>query len=202
MALPPREFYSVIEVASRWGCCPADIAGWALAGRFSIMTPITPVACGMEPVAGVVKINASDIMVLFRRQGRSAKSCTIRRILPQNSAVWMYVTNPGSGIKVYPADLLLSAEDVLAFEEECDLLRRPGSRGGGAGGSGTRYDWDGMYVEIIRTVHERGVPHKQADLVAIITEWFHQHSEAGDIPDESTIRKRLAPVWRRLRETA
>lgn len=34
----------------------------------------------------------------------------------------------------------------------------------------------------------------------MIMEWFHKESETGDIPDESTIRKRVAAVWRRLTE--
>jgi hypothetical protein len=89
---------------------------------------------------------------------------------------------------------------VLAFEEEFDLLRRKGGRKGGAGGSEPRYDWEGMLVEMVRIINEQGVPKKQADFVSLIIDWFHRESETGEIPDESTIRKRVAQVWRRLND--
>ena len=162
------------------------------------MTAVGLVACGAEPVAGLVQVNAADIMAMFRRYARSAKSCVVRQILPEGSTVWRYITNPKQGLRLRQVDLLLTADAVLAFEEECDLLRRKGGRKGGAGGSEPRYDWDGMFVEMVRIIHEQGMPQKQADFVSLIIDWFHNASETGDIPDESTIRKRVVPVWRRL----
>lgn len=167
-----------------------------------MMTAVSPVVCGTEPVAGLVQVNAAEIMVMFRRCARSAKSCMVRRILPEDCTVWHYITNPKQGLRLSRADLLLKADDVLAFEEECDLLRRKGGRKGGAGGSEPRYDWDGMFVEMVRIMNEQGIPKKQAEFVSLIIDWFHSESETGDIPDESTIRKRVAAVWRRLTELA
>lgn len=40
MALPPRVFFTLHEVTARWGCNIADVAGWADAGRFRILTGI------------------------------------------------------------------------------------------------------------------------------------------------------------------
>ncbi len=45
-----------------------------------MMTAVGPLVCGAEPVAGLVQINAADIMVMFRRYARSEKSCTVRHI--------------------------------------------------------------------------------------------------------------------------
>ena len=198
MSLPPRSIFSLNEVAARWGCCPTDIAGWALTGQLPLMTAVGPLICGTEPVAGLVQVNAADIMGMFRRYARSEKSCTVRHILPDGSTTWRYVTHPKQGLRLSRADLLLKADDVLAFEEECDLFRRKGGRKGGAGGSEPRYDWDGMFVEMVRIINEQGIPQKQADFVSLIIDWFHNASENGEIPDESTIRKRVAAVWRRL----
>jgi hypothetical protein len=55
-----------------------------------------------------------------------------------------------------------------------------------------------MFVEMVRIINEQGIPQKQADFVSLIIDWFHNESEDGEIPDESTIRKRVAAVWRRL----
>ena len=62
MALPPRVYYTLQEVTARWGCNIADVAGWAAAGKFQIMTGIGLVRCGEEIVAGRVAISPMDLM--------------------------------------------------------------------------------------------------------------------------------------------
>jgi len=46
---------------------------------------------------------------------------------------------------------------------------------------------------------EKGVPETQTALVALVQDWFVQNSRSGEVPEESTIRKRLAALWRKLR---
>jgi hypothetical protein len=53
MGLPPRVYFTVQEVTARWGCNIADVAGWADAGRFRILTGIPAVRCGEGVVAGI-----------------------------------------------------------------------------------------------------------------------------------------------------
>ncbi|WP_245243341.1 hypothetical protein [Pararhodobacter sp. SW119] len=79
-----------------------------------------------------------------------------------------------------------------------DKARRPAARAA----PGKDYDWDGMYVAIIRRVHEHGVPASQADWVSEVQDWFVIRSEGTAVPDERTIRRRLTPIWRALREPA
>ena len=38
------------------------------------------------------------------------------------------------------------------------------------------------------------------ELIAEVQDWFAQHSPNGEIPEESTTRKKVAPIWRALRE--
>ena len=40
MPLPPVAFYSIYEIAVRWGCPPADVAGWAAAGHLQVLAGI------------------------------------------------------------------------------------------------------------------------------------------------------------------
>ena len=56
MPLPPVAFYSIYEIAVRWGCPPADVAGWAAAGHLQVLAGIPPVSCGDETVAGLVEV--------------------------------------------------------------------------------------------------------------------------------------------------
>ncbi len=64
MKLPKREFYTVHEVAARWGYTIADVAGWSVAGHFDILTGIAPAMCGEKVVAGEVIISAFDMSAI------------------------------------------------------------------------------------------------------------------------------------------
>ena len=107
----------------------------------------------------------------------------------------VFITEPSDGVEVSIAYLLITGTEVMRFEEEHDLLRRVG----GGTGSVSPYDWDGMYMTIIHRVHEKGLPATQSELVAELQDWFGEVSQNGEVPDESTIRRRVRPIWRKLR---
>jgi hypothetical protein len=195
MALPPRAFFTLHETASRWGCSIADIAGWATEGKLDLVTGIPLAVCGTDKVSGKVIVSPMDMLPLFRRSGTGPTSIKLLRIKPEPERKWVYVTEPADGVEVSIADLLISGQDVLRFEDEHDLLRRIG----GGTGSLSPYDWEGMYVTMIKRIHEHGLPATQAELIAELQEWFADVAENGEVPDESTIRRRLRPFWRALR---
>ncbi|QYX56813.1 hypothetical protein K1T73_17575 [Roseovarius sp. SCSIO 43702] len=197
MALPPRVYFTLHEAAARWDCTLADIAGWASVGLFDIVTAIAPVTSGSQIVAGYVVVSVTDILQMFRRCGTGPTKCFLRRVRLKNHEDWIMIADPAERIEVTLADLLIMAEEVRRFETECDLLRRPASHIG----STARYDWDGMYISLIRRVHEYGIPETQAEWVGEVQEWFVEKSESGEVPDERTIRRRLTPIWKALRET-
>ena len=198
MGLPPRVFYTLSEVTARWDCSLADLAGWAMAGRFDIVTGIKPVLAGDREVSGVVAISVTDMLPMFRRCGTGPTTQVLRRVRPLEEKEWVMLPSPPDAVEVSLADLLIMTADVRRFEEDCELLRRPAARGA----PGTNYDWDGMYVASIRRVHEHGVPVSQADWVSEVQDWFVIRSEGAAVPDERTIRRRLTPIWRALREPA
>ncbi len=195
MPLPPVAFYSIYEISVRWGCHPADIVGWAAAGHLPVLTGIPPVWCDDEMVAGLVQVPIAELMPMFRRYGPSDEHARLKRVLPPGSMTWLKVTDPPGGLPIHASDLLLATGSVQRFEEERDLLRRPAANTG----STPRYDWDAMYAWLFWFAHEKGLPETQSALVALVQEWFVQNSRSGDVPDESTIRKRLAALWRKLR---
>ena len=195
MALPPRAFFTLHETASRWGCTIADIAGWAAVGKLDIVTGIPLAICGTEKVSGKVIVSPMDMLPLFRRSGTGPTSIKLLRVKPDPGADWIYVTEPANGVEVSIADLLIGGQDVLRFEDEYDLLRRIG----GGTGALSPYDWEGMYVAMVKRIHEHGLPATQTELIGELQEWFGNVAESGDVPDESTIRRRLRPFWRALR---
>lgn len=195
MPLPPVAFYSIYEIAVRWGRPPADVAGWAAAGHLQVLAGIPPVSCGDAMVAGFVEVPIAELMPMFRRYGPSDEICRLKRVKPHDSEIWLKVTDPADGVPIRSSDLLLSAESLQQFEEERDLMRRPAPNIG----ANPRYDWDAMYAWLTMWLFQNGIPDTQSALVALVQDWFVQNSPSGDVPDESTIRKRLLTLWRKLK---
>ena len=195
MPLPPIAFYSIYEVSARVGCSVSDVAGWAATGQLTAMIGIEPVQCGETLHGGLVEVSMADLMPLFRRFGPSDETCRLKRILPAGSRDWVRVTEPAEGIPVRATDLMFPADAVHSLEEERDLVPRP-SHGIGAS---PRYDWEAVTVWLFKRLNERGFPASQAALIAEVQDWFVAHSRTGDVPEDSTIRKRIAPIWRAVR---
>jgi hypothetical protein len=197
MKLPKREFYTVHEVAARWGYTIADVAGWSAAGHFDILTGIPPAMCGDKVVAGEVIISAFDILPMFRRCGTGPQTAWLRRVRTKADTEWQLITDPVAGVEVSVADLLISGQHVHRFEEKNELFRRVS----GSTGSVSPYDWEGMLQVLALRIHERGIPASQGELVAEMQEWFVEHSDGNDVPDERSIRRRITPIWRELTKT-
>jgi hypothetical protein len=195
MGLPPRIYFTVHEVTARWGCNIADVAGWADAGRFRILTGIPAVRCGDEVVAGKVVLSPMELLPLFRRCGTGPTERVMRRIQPLERQAWLLITDPAGGIPVAVADMLMLAEEVHAFEEENDMVRRVAAGPGAA----TPYDWEGMNIALIVRIHDHGLPATQAELVAEMQDWFADRSDGKKMPDSRSIRRRITPIWRALR---
>jgi hypothetical protein len=195
MALPPRVYFTLHEVTARWGCNIADVAGWADAGRFRILTGISAVRCGDEVIAGRVSLSAMELMPLFRRCGTGPSEGIMRRIQPTGRKDWVMITDPVCGIAVAVADMIIMADEVHAFEEDNDMIRRVAS----GPGVSTSYDWEGMIIALIVRIYDHGLPDTQAELVAEMQEWFADRSEGKKMPDSRSIRRRTTPIWRALK---
>jgi hypothetical protein len=188
-----RVVISVERVAARWGCSFADIGGWAAMERLTIVTGISPVICCGEEVAGLVEVASADILPLFLREGRSDEPAYLKRIRPLSQKdKWCTVTEPPEGICVTLPDLAILRRDADRFEIEEGLVL---VRAGGA----IRYDWEQLGYGLVARVAKDGAPPSQSELVRWAQDWF---ATRGDVPDESTVRRRLMPLWRELQGPA
>lgn len=195
MPLPPRFAWTIIEAAARWGCMPADIAGWAVSGRLALSLVLGTVMANGSEVGGVVTVPPEEVVCMFRRDGSGSRTATVRKVkLPEGPAGWQRITDPADGIQIDATDVIITGAELDRFEDEHGLTRRAGG-----GGSATRHDWDGFYGALIRRIHYDGLPDTQSELVAEMQGWFERRSETGDGPDESTIRKKIGAIWKELR---
>lgn len=195
MTLPLRAFYSLTEISARWGCSAADVAGWAATDHLTLVTSIASVSCGKQLVAGIVEVSAADMMRMFRRHGPSEEECRVFRIRLPGMTEWQYITDCAEGVLIKLTDLMLMAEEVHRFEDERDLLRRPAMSAGAV----PRYDWEAVNIMLFRRINDHGLPATQGELISEVQDWFAQNSPSGEIPEESTTRKKIAPIWRALR---
>lgn len=195
MNVPAKAFYSVREISARWGYSEADVAGWAAVGHLTLVTSVAVVTCGAQPVDGIVEVSAGDMLCMFRRHGPSEAECRVARVRRLGQAEWQYITGLPGGLVIKLTDLLLVADAAHVFEEERHLFGRPAVSKGAL----PRYDWDGVNIMLFQRFHDHGLPATQADLIDEVQNWFALNSATGDIPEESTTRKKIAPIWWALR---
>lgn len=196
MALPRRFSWHIAEAAARWGCYPADIIDWSLRGDLEICTALPTVITTHGEVSGLVVVPPEDFVRMFRRDGSGPKVATVRRVRrlgPDED--WMRITEPPTGIALEAADLTITQNEMDRFEEAYELAPKPKIIAGG----GPKWDWEGFYTALIRRIHDHGLPEQQKDLVEEMLGWFERRNDAGEAPDISTIRKKIASVWREIR---
>jgi hypothetical protein len=206
MSLPPRSFYSLTEVAVRWSVMPFDVIGWSTDGLLALSIALPPVKTGAsETLSGLADVEAPHLLPLFRRDGVPSPTVAIRRVKGgEGSPCW--IVEPMEGIAITAADVLVRRAEVERFEQQYEFFNRlhvptngaaTAARPRGGPGVPPRHDWDAFYAALTRRIHEHGVPKTQAELVREMLAWF----EARDLdhaPDESTIRRKITPVWREL----
>jgi hypothetical protein len=192
MGLPQRIFYTVHEVAARWGCTISDIAGWSGTGSLRVVTGVPSVECGEKSASGLVQIQPTDILPIFRRCGTGPHSAPVKRIRPLEEEEWLHISTPEEGVMISIGDVMILGNDVQRFEDTHNLFDRI-SDGAGLGEDGD-YDWAGMHVEITRRVFEEGLPVSQAEWIRELQDWFSNNSRDGTFPDERSIRRYLKPV--------
>lgn len=60
-----------------------------------------------------------------------------------------------------------------------------------------RHGWGAFYAALARRIHDHGVPTTQAELAREMVAWFEAR-DAEHAPEESTIRRKVPPIWREL----
>jgi len=209
MPLPPRPFHSLSDIAIRWGVMPIDIIGWAADGLLALSIAVLPTKTASSRIlCDLVEIAAIDVLPLFRPNGARSENVTIRRARAKGDAEWEWIGEPA-------AEIVITAPDVLVTRAESERFERAhGLHTGGSGqdlqtlrrrppgpGAPPRYDWDMFFAALTRRIFVQGVPSTQAELVREMLDWFEKQNDQH-APDESTVRRKVAMVWRELNRSA
>lgn len=94
------------------------------------------------------------------------------------------------GTSPEPQKTSSSANSATDIDDE-DAIKR---------GRPAEHDWDSMYGEIVRIADMDGLPGTQGELKDILLVWFSENY--GIEPGESTIRRRLKPIYEHLKKVS
>jgi hypothetical protein len=212
MPLPPRPFHPLTDIAIRWSVSAMDIVGWATEGWLALSIAAPPLkTLSSRIIFDLVEVAATDVLPLFRPEGAKLERVSVRRIRRPGEDDWQLISEPPEGIMIAAPDILITRADVQRFEHRTGLdCRAPSrdtkevgqsaSRRSAGPGAPPRYEWDAFYAAIARRVHEHGIPRTQAELIREMLDWFQQRTDEH-APDESTVRRKVAVVWRELNRT-
>jgi len=215
MAKLRKPFYRVEEIATRWGMTVDDVAAFVPAGHLTISVVVVGVTVtygefeeiddeqwqrmpyGHKRLVGPVDLHPSDAWHVIRNGSLYV------RFFKGTGHAYFQITDPEhpDGYVVPRADLVVRLEELERFEREQGIgeSERPEVvLVGTPRGAQPRYDWDAFWIEVCRSTYSDGLPGSQADLVRRMRDWFET---TGSVPDDSTIKKKLSPLWRALHAT-
>lgn len=199
MPLPARTFYTLTDAAIKWDCLPSNIVGWAAVGKLEIVISVSYAVAEGNPMAGLLAVPGEDLLPLFRKgaQGSDAQAtATIRRLRQINSKAkpWLFFDTPEQGLTVTVDDILILQDEYEAFSKQIGV-------GMPKRYNAPKYDWDAMYVALIKRIHLEGLPKTKTALLKEMQDWFSRNSEDGEFPDERTMRSRIYPVYEAIMNT-
>jgi hypothetical protein len=204
MPLPPKLFYPICEIATRWSVSTIDVVGWAIDGRISLSAALPLVeARRSRLIEGLVEIAAQDVFDLFGAGTKKKSTIAIHRFRRRPGARWEKILNPTEGVPLKPSSVLVARTEAERFEREHGLFGhrsadndQPPANASevaiGQSGAPARYDWNAFAGAVARRVHDEGMPASQGELVRDMLDWF---AASGRIPDESTVRRRVQALW-------
>ena len=197
MVLTFRNAFTIAEVAARWDATPARVAEWTLGNalKLSIVVPTVEVTGTSEPIGDLAEAPGGELWPLFR-SGNPQPSVLVRRLRAPGSTAWGRIVDPKDGLAITIADVHVTAAEVDRFEQGTSAA--PASAGWRSkGGRPPTREWDALYGWAARRVHEHGLPASQAELVREALDWLGAQGDDA-LPDESTVRRKLAGFWRAL----
>lgn len=213
MAILHKPFYALDEICGQWGISERDLTAFVLSGELTLSATVA----GLRVIYGMIEqVDRQDWVRI--PEGRRAIIGTIdlRRddawmVLREGSHEVTELKAPDGEYLQIDDDLsngrhTVHRDDLVVCRAEIDRFAAVQLTGANPApatasesarrGAPPRFDWDGFWVEVCRRVHEEGVPETQGQLVRLMLDWF---SETGrGVPDPSTVKKKLKPLWRLL----
>lgn len=209
--------YALTEVCTRWGVTEADLANFAIGGEITLSVVVARLSLEEGEIdevdqghfvdiphrrywfRGTLDLWAQDAWAAVMQGAQTVAAFKADvghyRVVwaPNEEAVEFIV--PRERLVVRHAELeRFEAAQAAAAGEPMPPAAVPqlGQRGAPA-----RYDWDAFWCELAVMLQIEGMPPTQAAVRRRMEAWF---AKRGQFPDPSTIKRKVAQLWRRHAE--
>ena len=197
-----KPFYYVDEVLARWNLSERDLMSFVLSGALTVSATVAglrvtyglcrPSAAGVVDriatshsyIIGLSPLQQSDAWRVLRH---GEVAITTLAAPAEQFAMIENATGENQHL-VQKGDLVISHEEFMRLNVGRDANRR---------GAPSKYDWDDIWVELCAMIFLEGVPETQAELVQHVAAWLE--GQGRRVPDDSTIKKKIKPLWQRIR---
>jgi hypothetical protein len=213
MGVKRKPFYDLDEVCALLGMSERDLTAFVLSGELTLSAAVAGLHVvygtfeeidvhewhripeGRRYIIGTVDLRRDDAWMVLREGSHEITQLKA----PEGEYVDIDDWHSNASHTVHRDDLVVCRAEIERFaaahlepaEVQGTTAQQPARRG-----APPRYDWDGFWVEVCRRVHEEGVPATQGELIRLMLDWF---TETGRrLPDASTLKKKLSPLWRLL----
>jgi hypothetical protein len=210
-----KPFYYIDEVLARWSLTERDLMSFVLSGaltvsatvaglritygvcRPSVAGVVDRIATSHSYIIGLIPLQQSDAWRVLRHG-----ECAITMLAAPAGQFAMIDNAAGENQHlVQKTDLVISHDEFMRFEKVHPALGpSDGIRDRSRRGAPSKFDWDDIWVELCAMIFLDGLPATQAELVQHIAGWLEDQGKR--VPDDSTIKKKIRPLWQRLRPQA
>jgi hypothetical protein len=206
-----KPFYHLDEALTRWDMTERDVTAFVLSDELTLSATVAGLRIlfgsledmadgeyfripeGYRYVIGTVDLARDDAWRVLREGSWTIAS------LKATPGTYQDISDDAIDNRhlVQRDDLVICRAEIECFEVAQGIALEPDAPM--RRGAPTRFDWDGFWIELCRIIHEEGVPDTQSELVERMGEWFSTNRKSS--PDESTIKKKIKPLWQHIRPT-
>jgi hypothetical protein len=205
-----KPFCHIDEALLRWDMTDRDLAAFVLADQLTLSATVagleiligkvedlgdgerTRLPARFRRVVGTIELEPDDAWRILRE---GQLEIFAPRAAPDTHVEICDPSGGGAGHLVNREDLVICSAELDRFEREHGITQKdlvPAYRG-----APPRFDWDSFWIEACRLLYEEGVPRTQGEFVRHMATWFEANAKSS--PDESTIKKKLKPLWHAIR---
>lgn len=216
--LPRKPFYDLAELCERWSLSDADIAAYVLEGELTLSIAVGglrvdtsdleedtdgrpfSIPTGTRWIVGTMDLGRVDAWTVLRNGSQ-----TIGRFLGLQGEVLDLPDQDGerATMLVERQALVVRRAEMERFQEAQGFGSSPATTDASAGGgkrersrgAPPKYDWEGCWCEIAKTIYDPGPPATQAEWLRLIQDWFAAQLGPDNVPCDSSIKLRLSRIW-------
>ena len=215
-----KPFHRISELFTRWSVTESDLAAFVLKDELTLSIAVSQLPIDIfdyeevddgiwgpsdemhELFSGTLDLKRDDAWVILTVGSAGItdfRSSHERRVFysPDHDGAPLHVEVQSLVVRRDELERFEQAQAVAAASPAVvgDIPASAGKERRQQRGAPSRYDVDAFWRETCRTVHVDGPPPRQGELVLRLQQWFDRKLGSGNGPDESWIRKKIAPLW-------